>query len=331
VKCNDELIVFSDVTKNFYNVEVLHPVSFTLFRGESLAILGPNGAGKTTMMRILLGVLQPDRGSVRVFGLPITTSSFESKKKIGVVIEEQTFFLDMSAWDYLLFFGELYGLTNISERALTLLKYMELYESRFKKLKEFSTGMKKKLNIIQAVLHRPEILILDEPFSGLDPIGVSLALQLLKEMKISGSTLIISTHILSEIDDLVESVMVINEGAVKAVGIKKDLWDRFGGSYTLDLVLLEENERAIENISRLPEIISHMAVDKLHHTFSVPSEAASCTMVSKAILDNRLLVSHVAYTAPSVKKIYEKIMNLEGSLLSSQGGKSLEYQAILQK
>jgi ABC-2 type transport system ATP-binding protein len=317
VNCNEELVVFSDVTKEFYNTEVLHPVSFTLFRGKSLAVLGSNGAGKTTMMRILLGVLQPDKGNVRVFELPITTSSFETKKKIGVVIEEQTFFLDMSAWEYLHFFGELYGIKSISERALSLLKYMELYESRFKKLKEFSTGMKKKLNIIQAVLHNPEILILDELFSGLDPLGINLTIQLLKEMKAAGSTLIISSHILSEIDDLVESVMIINAGSVKAFGSKTDLWKQYDGSYTLNLKLLEENEEGIKNIINLPEVKSHKTITNRHYIFSIDGEESCCDRVSRAILDNRFLVSHISYSTPSVKKIYEKVM--EVSVLPSSG------------
>jgi ABC-type multidrug transport system ATPase subunit len=309
VKCDSDcLAFFSEVSKTFDKLEVLRPISFTLFRGHSLAILGPNGAGKTTMMRILLGVLEPTSGDVQVFGSPITSSSFESKKRIGVVIEEQTFFLDMSAWDYLYLFGELYGVENISERASFLLRYMELYNSRFKKLKEFSTGMKKKLNIIQAVLHRPDILILDEPFSGLDPVGINQTVQMLREMKIAGSTLIISSHILSEIDDLVEDMIIINSGTVKAAGSKMNLWREFNGMYSLNISLLEENKKGIGNLAGLPEVKAHTEPEKLRHIFSVSDDGESRRKIGQSIIDNRLLVSHISYTKPSVKMIYEQIM-----------------------
>jgi ABC-type multidrug transport system ATPase subunit len=309
VKCDSDcLVLFSEVSKTFNKLEVLHPVSFTLSRGRSLAILGPNGAGKTTMMRILLGVLKPTSGDVQVFGSPITSSSFESKKRIGVVIEEQTFFLDMSAWDYLHLFGELYGIENISDRASFLMSYMELYDSRFKKLKEYSTGMKKKLNIIQAVLHQPDILILDEPFSGLDPIGINQTVHLLREMKANGSTLVISSHILSEIDDLVEDMIIMNSGTVKAAGSKMNLWRGFHGTYFLNLSLLEENRKGIENLTNLPEIKTHTEQKTLQHIFSVSDDGESRRKISRSIIDNGLLVSHISYTEPSVKMIYEQVM-----------------------
>jgi ABC-2 type transport system ATP-binding protein len=303
-----ELINFSGVTKRFYNREALHPLSFTLFKNHSLAILGPNGAGKTTIIRILLGVIRPSDGRVLVFGQPITTSSYEAKKKIGVVIEEQTFFLDMSAWDYLCFFGELYEIGGVSKRAVFLLRYMDLYDARFKKLKEYSTGMKKKLNIIQAVLHQPDILVLDEPFSGLDPIGISLAVDLLRQMKESGSTLIISSHILSEIDDLVEDVLLISEGSVKAYGTKQELWERFDGSYIMRLGLLEENKPGITNLMGMPGVISCEKRGDLQYVFSVNGNKIYKEDIGKAIIVNNILVSHISYTTPSVKTIYEKIM-----------------------
>jgi ABC-2 type transport system ATP-binding protein len=304
----EELINFSGVTKRFYNHEILHPASFSLFKNKSLAILGPNGAGKTTIIRILLGVIRPSGGGVLVFGQPISTSSYGAKKRIGVVIEEQTFFLDMNAWDYLRLFGELYGTGDITERASALLQYMDLYESRFKKIKEYSTGMKKKLNIIQAVLHRPDILVLDEPFSGLDPLGIALTVDLLRKMKDAGSTLVVSSHILSEIDDLVEDVLLISGGGIRAYGSKQELWERFHGNYIMRLNLVEENEPGIQNIAALPGVVSCERTGALGYVFSITGNEIYKENISRAIIANNILVSHVSYTAPSLKMIYEKIM-----------------------
>ena len=300
--------MFSQVTKNFAGHEVLHSLSFSLKVGRGLAILGPNGAGKTTMIRILMGVLMPSSGSLSVFGQPISTSAFESKKKIGVVIEEQNFFLDMSAWDYLSLFGELYEVRNSASRALSLLKYMELYDARHKKLKEYSTGMKKKLNIIQAVLHSPEILILDEPFSGLDPLGISLTVDLLSNLRASETTLVISSHILSEIDGIVEDLMLIDNGVVKAYGPKEELWRSFGGNCLMNLTLQEANPEGIKALKNLPEIISTEDSSGLEYLFLITGDEFCRKRISKTILDNNLQVSHLSFSEPSVKMIYEKIM-----------------------
>jgi len=303
-----ELAVFSQVSKRFASHEILHNLSFCLKQGRSLAILGPNGAGKTTTIRILLGVLPPSKGKVSVFGLPISTSAFDSKKKIGVVIEEQTFFLDMSAWDYLSFFGELYEVQDSDSRVLSLLKYMELYDSRNKKLKEYSTGMKKKLNIIQAVLHHPEILILDEPFSGLDPLGISLTTALLSDMKASGTTLIISSHILSEIDGLVEDLLFIDNGEIKACGSKEELWQSIGGNCIMNISLLEANPEGIKALEKLPEVVSSKDLGGLQYIFFINGDSSNRKKLSKAVLDNHFMVSHLSFSDPSVKTIYERIM-----------------------
>lgn len=309
MKCKgDELIRFSQVTKKFGSQEALQNLSFCLCAGRSLAILGPNGAGKTTIIRILLGVLEPSYGNLMVFGQPISTSAFASKKKIGAVIEEQTFFLDMSAWDYLSLFGELYEVKDSDSRALSLLKYMELYDARNKKLKEYSTGMKKKLNIIQSVLHRPEILILDEPFSGLDPLGISLTIDLLMSLKATGTTLIISSHILSEIDGLVDDLLLLNNGIVKAYGSKEELWKNLGGNCLMELMLLKENPEGIEALEKLPEVVSRTEIGKLHYVFFINGDEFIRNKICKAVFDNTIMASHISFSTPSVKMVYEKIM-----------------------
>ncbi|QQO11162.1 ABC transporter ATP-binding protein [Breznakiella homolactica] len=307
-----ELIAFSEVTKQFHKRQVLNPVTFTLSRGKSLAILGPNGAGKTTLIRLMLGVIPQSSGQVAVFGAPIEPSSFESKKKIGVVIEEQTFFLDMTAWEYLRFFGELYQVGDIQNRAGALLRYMELYDSRSKKIREYSTGMKKKLNIIQAVLHKPEILIFDEPFSGLDPQGIYLTVNLLKEMKKSGSTLIICSHILSEIDDLVDDLLIINSGDVKAYGSKTDLWRKSDGGYSLDILLIEENTPGIERLGNLSGVVSWEKQGQCRYRLSVAGDERNRRAIAEAIVASGLLVAGITYSEPSVAMVYSKIMESAG-------------------
>ena len=219
------MIDINEVNKKFGEHTVLDTFSLHVEPGRNLAVLGPNGAGKTTIIRLLLGVLKPDEGTVEVFGEPISTSAFDSKRRIGVVIEEQMFFLDMTAWEYLEFFGKLYRVGDTRERAGSLLRYMQLFNVRNRKIMALSKGMTKKLNIVQAVLHRPELLIFDEPFSGLDMQGMMQTVHLMREMKDAGSTLIISSHILFGLDEIIDDVLVLIEGKVTAYGHKSRLWE----------------------------------------------------------------------------------------------------------
>ena len=222
------MIDLEGVSKRFGTLPALDALSLHVERGRHLAILGPNGAGKTTIIRLLLGVLQPDRGVVEVFGEPISTAAFDSKRRIGVVIEEQMFFLDLTVWEYLEFFGALYRVTDTHARAAALLRHMQLYEVRNRTIRALSKGMTKKLTIVQAVLHRPELLIFDEPFSGLDMQGMAQTIHLMRAMQAAGSTLIVSSHILFGLDEIIDDVLVLIGGKAVAYGQKAQLGDDLG-------------------------------------------------------------------------------------------------------
>jgi ABC-2 type transport system ATP-binding protein len=222
---DNELIRFSNVTKNFYKKRALCQVSFTLCRGKSLAILGPGGAGKTTLLRILLGIIRPSGGDISILGehtsggnFAETSSGFEKNSRIGAVIDERINFPDMNASDYLYFYGKQYGAENLKDRTVILLKYLDLYEDRYMKIRNFTPEMKKKLSMIRAILRRPEILILDEPFAALDPPAAARIANILRLMKSAGTTLIIASQRLSGIEDLVEDVLYINAGTIQSYG-----------------------------------------------------------------------------------------------------------------
>jgi ABC-2 type transport system ATP-binding protein len=219
---DEELICFTGVTKKFYNRQVLHPVSFSLRRGRSLAILGPSGSGKTTLLKLIMGFLRPSNGQALVFGEPTTILSLDLKKRMVMVNTEQHFFPDMSAWNYLHLSRNFQKIGRMNEQITALLKYMELYECRFLKIQDFSEEMKKKLALIQAILQEPEILVLDDPFSNLGAQAFDLVVNLLIKLKSEGATLIISGVLLPEADKLVEEVMVIEEGNIKTWGPKAE-------------------------------------------------------------------------------------------------------------
>jgi ABC-2 type transport system ATP-binding protein len=304
------MIIFDSVTKEYSKKVVLSPFSYKLEEGRSMAILGPNGAGKTTLIRMALGVIPPTHGSVRIWDQEICNSSFALKRKIGVVLEEQNFLLDISATEYLRFFAELYEVKNPNFRITSLLDYMELGDAASRKIRTFSTGMKRKLNIIQAVLHNPNILIVDELFSGLDPIGISLTMKLLREMKQKGTTLILSSHILSDLDELVDDLLILDRGEVKAVGKKEELWasfeiDRIGRAQVMETqVPLFKKVLMDLSVSDI-RVQSNNAVE-----FVVPQDNPDFKeLLAGKVLDAQIILISLSYFDPRIQQLYTQVMN----------------------
>jgi ABC-2 type transport system ATP-binding protein len=304
------MIEFDSISKVYSNRTVLFPFSYILEEGRSLAILGPNGAGKTTLIRMTLGVIPPTRGSVKIWNQTIKNSSFSLKRQIGVVLEEQNFMLDVTAIEYLRFFSELYEVDNPDERIVSLLEYMELGDAAHKKIREYSTGMKRKLNIIQAVLHNPKILIIDELFSGLDPIGISLTMNLLKKIKSKGTTLILSSHILSDLDDLVDDVLIIHQGVCKAVGKKEDVWESFNIDKVGKVQVLKENVPLFLKILSELSITSYRLKSETIIEFTIPSSISGFRKdLAKKVLEYKVGILSLSYEEPKIQQLYSKVMN----------------------
>lgn len=304
------MIRFDSVAKEYSNRVVLFPFSYTLEEGRSMAILGPNGAGKTTLIRMALGVIPPTSGYVRIWDQVISNSSFDLKRKIGVVLEEQNFMLDISATEYLRFFAELYGVKNPECRIASLLEYMELGDAASRKIRAYSTGMKRKLNIIQAVLHNPSILIVDELFSGLDPIGITLTIQLLREIKQKGTTLILSSHILSDLDELVDDLLILDHGMVRAVGKKEELW----ASFEIDRIGRAQIVEA--HIPLFEKVLIELSVGdfKIHNEnsidFVVPQDTPDFKVkLAEKVMENHIILISLSYFDPRIQQLYTQVMS----------------------
>jgi ABC-2 type transport system ATP-binding protein len=201
-----------NLTKSFGDFTAVKDINIHLEPGEGYGFLGPNGAGKTTTLMMILGIWEPTHGEVLINGHPIRRDAFDVKRKIGVVAEYQTFYEEMTAWEYLMFFGHLNEVEQPEKRSVILLEKLGLDKWQDVLISGFSTGMKKKLGFARALLHSPELLILDEPVSGLDPYGIVQVRELLLEEQQSGCTLLISSHILSEVERTVNRVGVLGQG-----------------------------------------------------------------------------------------------------------------------
>jgi ABC-2 type transport system ATP-binding protein len=188
------------LTRRFGAFTAVDGLNLEVRQGETYGFLGPNGAGKTTTLMMLAGVLRPTSGEVRLFGKRLSDDPFALKRRVGVVIEAQSYYDEMTAWEYLTFFARLYRAQDASKRGQTLLERLGLWEWRDTIIGGFSTGMQRKLALVRALLHAPELLILDEPVASLDPFSVKQVRELLLDEHAAGRTILISSHILSEIE-----------------------------------------------------------------------------------------------------------------------------------
>ncbi len=200
-----------DLVKDFDGKRAVDEISFTVRKGEILGLLGPNGAGKTTTMRMVMDIIAPDSGSIEIMGQPF---SEKLKDRIGYLPEERGLYRKLKVMDTLLFFGELKGMKAVAarERGRMLLKQFQLEAYEEKKVEELSKGMAQKLQFITTILHNPELLILDEPFSGLDPLNIELVKDIILTSKREGTTIIYSTHLMEYAEKTVDSLVMIDKG-----------------------------------------------------------------------------------------------------------------------
>jgi ABC-2 type transport system ATP-binding protein len=228
---SEYVIETSNLTKKFGDLVAVNGISIRIKQGTIHGFIGPNGAGKTTTMKMLIGALTPTAGSGTIRGFKI--GSLEARKLFGFSPEHPKFYEKMSSYDYLVYMGKVSGLggQQAGQKAMEMLRWLELEEFTNKKVGGFSAGMRQKLSLAQAMIHEPEILILDEPTANLDPAGrlgiIKKLRQLCKQKKI---TVFISSHILSELEKMVDEVTIISHGRIVTESGVKALEAKFAGN-----------------------------------------------------------------------------------------------------
>lgn len=204
-------LVVDHVSKRFGSTQAVDDLSFEVQGGEIFAILGPNGAGKTTTLRMALDILRPDSGTIRVLGGPIDQAV---KDRIGYLPEERGLYKNMTVLECLSYMGRLKGMNGADarRRAAELLERVELGADMEKKVSQLSRGMQQKAQFAATILHDPELIIIDEPFSGLDPVNTLLIKELIFEMKAQGKTVIMSTHMMHQVEAMAGRMLMVNRG-----------------------------------------------------------------------------------------------------------------------
>lgn len=215
------------LSKSFGDKKALDNVSFSVIKGEVFGLLGPNGAGKTTMIRIILDILTPDSGSVILFGERFKEGV---KERIGYLPEEGGLYRKTKVFDCIKYFAELKGKTGIDAEIDGWLKRLGLGEYHSRNVGELSKGLQRKLQFLIAIVHKPSILILDEPFYGLDPVNKMQIEGLIQELRAGGMTIIMSTHQMDEVEKMCDRILLINKGKTVLYGDLHEIKSRYGFS-----------------------------------------------------------------------------------------------------
>jgi ABC-2 type transport system ATP-binding protein len=235
-------IVIENLTKKYGNQKAVDNISLKVATGEILGFLGPNGAGKTTTMKIITNFIAPDEGEIYIGGKSLKDNSLEIKRHIGYLPENNPLYHDMPVIDYLDFCAGIQGIekSNITDRVIEMIRITGLNKEKHKKIGELSKGFQQRVGLAQAMIHNPEILILDEPTTGLDPNQIAEIRKLIRELG-KEKTVILSTHILPEVEATCDRIFIINKGKIVADGTAETLRKQARSTDIL-LVKIEDGE-----------------------------------------------------------------------------------------
>jgi ABC-2 type transport system ATP-binding protein len=246
------MINIQKITKQFSTVVALDDISLHVREQEFFGLLGPNGAGKTTMMNLLVGYFNADAGNITIDGEAVTQDNTEIRKKIGFVPQSLALYEEMNAQENLEMFGKLFEIPAklLNERIKDQLKAVELHERRKDKVKTFSGGMKRRLNIIASMLHDPKVLLCDEPTVGVDPQSRNAIFDFLVSLNKQGKTIIYTTHYMEEAERLCNRIAIIDHGRIIALGTTDELLEKLPYEET---ILITKNSATTQQIPLFQE------------------------------------------------------------------------------
>jgi ABC-2 type transport system ATP-binding protein len=291
--------------KSFDELVAVDDVSFHIEEGETFGLLGPNGAGKTTTISVVAGILEADAGAVSVAGKTVSTKKTAAKAEIGLVPQDIAVYTDLTGTENLNFFGRLYGITgsDLSKRVDEILDVIGLRERGGDRVKEYSGGMKRRLNIGIGLLHRPSLLILDEPTVGVDPQSRNAILESVEILSEGGTAVLYTTHYMEEAERLCDRVAIIDHGKVMAEGTRRDLISLVGTSDHIslraegDLAAAAAAARAVGNVGEV--IVSDHALEVM-----TPDGSGVLPHVLSAVTAAGANVQSVEVTEPDLETVF---------------------------
>ncbi len=296
------------LTKRFGKFTAVNNVSFTLETGKVYGLIGPNGAGKSTLMSMIMGLLYPSEGTGNVKGHDL--GSKEALKVLGYSPEFTSFYSDMSALEYLWYMGTLSGLSDqkAKERSLELIEQFELKDDMNKKVSKFSTGMKKKISLAQAMIHEPEILLLDEPTANLDPTARFEILETIRMLvKSRQMTVLISSHVLTELQTIITDVIMLEKGKLILAASLEEAQKMFNKGILI--VDTDNNARLYENLKDKYSVENAEGILK----FSADDLTEIKREIVREVYENKWTLNSMSEEKITLESLYKQVMEGEGN------------------
>jgi ABC-2 type transport system ATP-binding protein len=328
------MIKVSQLTKRYARTTAVDQISFEVVKGQIVGFLGPNGAGKTTTMRMLTCFLPPSSGTATVAGFDVLEQPMEVKKRIGYLPETPPIYPEMETSEYLEFVGRLKGLSGaeLAKRIDYVCQRCAIADVKTKLLGKLSKGYRQRVGLAQAIIHNPDVLILDEPTAGLDPKQINETRDLIKDLA-GEHTIILSTHILPEVEQTCEQVIIINKGKLVATDSVRNLQARARGAETVLVEVAGRNgglevpsvQSRLERVAGVSRVFCKQQVDS-HAVFEVESKKGSFVRgdVARAVVESGWDLNELRPAAMSLEEVF---LQLTGSDAATAQETPVEVQA----
>ena len=257
------MIETKKLTKFYGDLPALVELDLTIEAGDIFGFIGPNGAGKTTTMRILATLLEPSYGTAMIDGIDVTTNGKKVRKLVGYMPDFMGVYDDLKVFEYLEFFAAAFGIERGKRKAVVdgVLELTDLQSKQAAAVDSLSRGMQQRLGLARVLIHDPKVLILDEPASGLDPRARIEIRGLLNELKQMGKTIMISSHILSELEEMCDNIGIIEHGKLVFSGTREEIHKKLGVSSSVQVQVAGDPSRAVEVLAALPEVLEAHRLD----------------------------------------------------------------------
>jgi ABC-2 type transport system ATP-binding protein len=306
----NDVIQLEHVSKKLGGREVLRDINFSVKQGDIFGYLGPNGAGKTTTIRILLGLMEPTSGIAMVMGQD--TALERAREKLGFMLETDGLYENLNGYDNLLYYARIYGVVHPEESIERVLKLVELSDRARDKVKVYSKGMRQRLALGRAVVHNPEVLILDEPTAGIDPSGQIEIRQIMLDMTHKqGKTILLSSHNLDEVQRICNRIALIHKGEIKLFGELEEMQRKMGGGEVEVETSAPVDEEVLADLKGLPELKVLSNTNKTL-VFSVDKGTTGVSDIIALLGQRGVKIEQIKRREASLEEIYTAILKEEG-------------------
>lgn len=300
------IIEVKNISKKFEDKLVLDNISFSIEEGDTFGLIGPNGAGKSTLINIMTGLLDANNGNIVIGGFDVKKESLKAKEFLGLVPQELALMETVSAYDNLEFFGSLYGLKGklLKKKIDYALDVTGLSEKRKDKVKKFSGGMKRRLNLAAAIMHEPKILILDEPTVGIDPQSRNHIFEFIKGVnRDKNTTILYTSHYMEEVEYLCNNIFIIDEGKEIAYGSKKTVKSMISNNNKVNLRIDNINKDLINNIKLITGVIDcQSSQDEI--TLLVEGDSFKLEPLLKLLESNKSSIKSINVDEPNLEEVF---------------------------